>query len=145
MVSSPRARANEVLMNGSLAQIPGLAASGKHLLANVQSGSLDCVNAVTAQGHWIAPCDCTVVGATARVLAVMGTGAATIGAGLTSDTDSIVDDYSIATSVTAGTVIDLPIAAAGANLNKGDVVVFQSDGGATTTGSVAMTLAIVPR
>lgn len=144
MVSSPRARANEVLMNGSLTQIPGLAASGKPLLANVQSGSLDCVNAVTAQGHWMAPCDCTVVGATARVLAVMGTAAATIGAGLTSDTDSIVDDYSIGTGIAAGTVIDLPLAA-GVNLNKGDVVVFQSDGGATSTGSVAMSLAVVAR
>ena len=37
------------------------------------------------------------------------TAAATIGAGLTSDTDSIVDDYSIGTGIAAGTVIDLPL------------------------------------
>ena len=147
MVSSPRARAKEILYSGALAQISGLVNSGKAFLDVIQSGSLDCVNAVTAQGHWIAPCDCTVVGAFFQVITQLGTGAATIGAGLITNTDSIVDDYSVAISVTAGTIVDLTSDASflGGDLTRGDVVVFQSDGGATSTGAVVMGLVVVAR
>jgi hypothetical protein len=147
MTKGVRAKASEIQADFSLSQIPGLSNADAPLLGIIQSGNLNMETAVTAQGHWIAPCDCKVVGAYMQVTEQLGTGAGTVGAGLITDTDSIVNDYSVATSVTAGTLVDLTSNAAflGGNLNKGDVVVFQTDGGATTTGRVVMFLVVVAR
>lgn len=144
-----QAKASRILQDGALGQIPGIAGNGNPFI--IQSGSVNMETAVTGQGHYVAPCDLRVVGALLNVIEQLGTGAGTIGAGTMADTDGLVDDYSVAISVAAGTVVDLTadIACTGAALfnkviPKGTVIVFQSNGAATTTGEACLMLVAVP-
>ena len=152
-----RVKASDVLQNGGLAQIPGLTDSGKGHPFLIQSGNVNMETALSGgQGHFVCPCDLKIIGALLTIVEAMGTGAATIAAGIvpasgTADPDAIVDDYSVATSVAAGTTVDLTSNAAmtgaaqyGAVLPKGTVIYFSSDGGATTTGRGSMVLVAVP-
>ena len=157
MVHSPRTKASEVLADGALSQISGLSSAAKGLPFLINSGNVNMETALAGgQGHWVAPCDIRIVGANLVVTEQLGTGAGTIAAGIipasgTADPDAIVDDYSVATSVTAGTAVDLTANAAvtgaaqyGAILPKGTVIYFTSDGGATTTGRACLVLIAVP-
>lgn len=151
MTSLPRAKASEILPDGGLAQIPGVADAGKGLPILIQSDSVNMETAVARQGHFVCPCDLKIVGALLNVIEQLGTGAGTIGAGTMADTNGLVADYSVAISVTAGTIVDLTSDASftGAALYntvipKGTVIVFQSDGGATTTGEACLLLIAVP-
>lgn len=152
MAKSPRAKASEVLADGALSQIPGLSNAAKGATPFlIQSGSVNMETAVAGQGHYVAPCDLRVIGALLNVIEQLGTGAGTIGAGTMADTDGLVDDYSVAISVTAGTIVDLTADAsftAAALFNtiipKGTVIVFQSNGAATTTGEACLMLVAIP-
>lgn len=151
MVHSVRAKSNEIAPAGGIGQIPGVGSFNGQLPILIQSGSVNMETAVTGQGHYVAPCDLKIVGALLNVIEQLGTGAGTIGAGTMADSDGLVDDYSVATSVTAGTTVDLTENAAftGAALfntviPKGTVIVFQSNGGATTTGEACLVLVAVP-
>lgn len=159
MVHSARARDNEILPSGGLQQVSGASSLNGKRPFFIQSGNVNLETALSGgQGHFVCPCDMYIVGAQLTVLEACGTGAATIACGIVppdgtgiADPDALVDDYSIATSVTAGTTVNLTALAAftgaaqfGLVQPKGTIIYFTSDGGATTTGRGDIVLTAIP-
>lgn len=157
MTRSPRTRSNEIQAAGGLNQVSGASNLDGKLPFFIQSGNVNLETALSGgQGHFVCPFDLKIIGAQLTIAEACGTGAATIAAGIipasgTADPDAIVDDYSVATSVTAGTTVDLTSNAAftgaaqfGAILPKGTIIYFSSDGGATTTGRGDIVLTAIP-
>jgi hypothetical protein len=99
--------------------------------------------------NFLVPFDWKAIAAYKKTTVVPGTGAATVGIGTTADTDGILDDKSLPTN-DALTFADLTLDAAftGAALVlgglQGDIIVFQTDGGGTTTGKAIWGITIVP-
>lgn len=151
MVDSPRASTSEVLYNSFMNKVPGLAGNSIDRfpilldtgLTNLYGGASG--NLI----NFLMPCPWKPLSAYKICTVVPGTAAATIGIGTTADTDGILDDYSIATSE-ALTFLDLSTNAAftGAALvaggNQGDIIVFQTNGNATSTGKAIWGCVITP-
>jgi len=159
MVHASRAKSNEIQAAGGLGTVAGASSLNGKLPIFIQSGNVNLETALAGgQGHYVCPCDLRVIGAQLTIAEACGTGAATIAAGIipadgtgTADPDALVDDYSVATNVTAGTTVDLTALAAftgaaqfGLVLSKGTIIYFSSDGGATTTGRGDIVLTAVP-
>lgn len=144
-------RLSKVEIDGRVSLIPGLAQLNADQPAFlIQTGLTSIFGGASGNLiNWLAPCAYKAVGAFAICTVVPGTGAATIGAGTTADTDGLLDDETMATNETAA-FQDLTSSASftGAALfgtgALGDIVVFQTDGGGTTTGKAIWGLVIVP-
>ena len=151
MVHAIRARTSEVQNDGKIKGIPGMTGlTAEQPAIIIQTGLTNIFGGASGNlVNWVAPCNYKAVGAFAICTVVPGTGPATIGAGTTADTDGLLDDVELGTSE-ATTFQDLTedVLFTGAALyglgTQGDIVVFQTDGGGTTTGKAIWGLVIVP-
>lgn len=151
MVTNPSVRASEIILDGAYRSMPGFALGayrGDRPVDFIQSGVLDFFDGTAAVINHFIPFNYEVVGAVLLVTEQLGTGASllNIGAGQVGavDADKFVDDYSVATAVTAGTLVDLTLTATLTGA-AGDLVQFTSGTGATTTGKGIAQLWYVPR
>lgn len=150
MSKSYKGRASEIVMDGPAGIIPGVLANtlgADKPIGAIFSGLLDCVNAVADQAPHYFPFNAQIIAIGIRVRAQLGTGAAEVYVGTTADNDKFLLK-SVPIAATAGTeylftAIDTDFL--DAEIDKGDVVCFGSDGGATSTGSVDVTVLWVPR
>lgn len=101
----------------------------------------------------VAPCDAQLVALICNLLAAPGSAAATLEIGTATGSPSGLDkdglvSHSFATTDSTGLydlVSEIGEGALGVNVAKGDVITFGSDGGATSTGTVAVTAVFMPR
>ncbi len=113
------------------------------------SDEISIETAVTANKPMFIPWAMTFAYVGVKVTEVAGTGPGTVAIGKlqpSADPDKYLDDYSIATSVAAGTILELVNDAAMVikDITPGDTIYFNTDGGATTTGKVVVTVVLVP-
>lgn len=101
--------------------------------------------AVTANRHLYIPWGMRFESVRLKVTQACGTAAGAIAIGKLGDADYYLDDYSVATSVTAGTELELINDAAMVvkDVAAGDVIYFNTDGGATSTGKAVVTCVLV--
>ncbi len=150
MGKSNEARAGAVQLDGLFHKIPGFEAGaqrGDQLPILINSPVMTLHTAQSNQGSFVAPCDLTIVGIAANVIEAPGTAAGTIDIGTRADDNSNVAAYSFATDETLGyQALDLTDATVlSLTFNQGDVIEFATNGEATTTGLIALTLVCVPR
>ena len=144
-------RLSKVEVDGRVSLIPGMAQLNADQPAFIlQTGLTNIFGGASGNlVNWVAPCAYKAVGAFVRVGVVPGTGPATIGAGISTDTDGILDDRAVGTSESTA-YQDLTEEAAFTDADLygtgvlGDIVVFQTDGGGTSTGKAIWGLVIVP-
>jgi hypothetical protein len=142
------ARASAIQLDGKFHNMPGME-DGKTLDQMpifINSPVLTLHTAQTNQGSFVAPCDLTIIGIAANVLEQPGTAAGTIDIGYNGDDDAYVAAYSFATDETLGyQALDLDDATVlSTSISQGAVVEFTTNGEATTTGEVALTLICIP-
>lgn len=151
MVDSPRAKAAEVLYSDSAKRWPGLdGLSMDKLPLALNSGLVNLFGGASGNLiNFLSPFNWKPVSAYKICTVVPGTAAATIGIGTTAATGGILNNYSVSTSEVL-TFGDLTANAAftGASLvaggNQGDIIVFQTNGNATSTGKAIWGVTIVP-
>jgi len=148
----PQTSANRVLMEGAIRKIPGLNSGDYNLdqppfLFDFGSLAFSTSAAVTSPRR-LAPFDMTVVAIlVAAATALTATGLLTIG--VVNDTDSLVDDYPLA-SLTSG-LNDISTATtvitAGRTLNKGDILQasISQITGTAGAGVISVVAICVPR
>ena len=150
-VLASQARASRVELDGPVSLIPGLSQLNADQPAFIiQTGLTNLFGGASGNLiNWLAPCNYKAVGAFAICTVVPGTGPATIGAGTTADTDGLLNDEEMGTGeattyqdLTAST--SFTAAALFGTGTLGDIIVFQTDGGGTTTGKAIWGLVIVP-
>lgn len=111
----------------------------------INSPAMTLHTAVTNQNPFVAPCDLEIVQVTKNLIEAPGTAAGTVNIGTRADVDAFLVAHSIATTDPTGSE-DIPVSAlVTANINKGDVVEFDTGGEATTTGIAAFTVVCMPR
>lgn len=108
----------------------------------INSGLVTLSTAQTDNAPFVMPCDGTIVQATARVTVAAGTATATLTIG-TQASDVGIMDKDFATTDGAGEY-DCLADLVTATVTKGDIILFGSDGNATSTGLVAITLVVSP-
>lgn len=113
----------------------------------VQSGVLDMFAGTSIGGAFVCPFDARIVELQFVVLEALGTAASTFALGTLGDPDKFLNDYSVETSVTAGTAVDLSADAllVDALIDKFELVAWSSTDGATTTGKVLAYAVLEPR
>ncbi len=107
--------------------------------------SLD--TAETEQGAFIAPCDLEIVQITINVVVTPGTAAGSWNFGTRADVGAFVLANDVALGVATGPY-DLPLDHADVvtlNVNKGDILEFDTGGEATTTGDAVFGIVMMPR
>jgi len=115
------------------------------LMFVVNSPEMTLHTAQADQGKFTAPCNGTIVKCVANLIEAPGTAAGGIDIGKQGDAD-----YFTATGVISfGTghalgAIDITSSLTNTDVNEGDVIEFGTDGNATTTGLIAVTLVISP-
>ena len=144
----PQAKASRIEQDGALRRIPGLTLGEYYAdqpVFFIHSGLLNLHTATTASGYALIPFPASIISVQLALTEQAGTGPALVLAGHVGDLDAYVDDYSVATADAVG-LYDLTEEDAFVNavIDAGDVVVFSTDGGATTTGTAFMTLICVP-
>ncbi len=150
-MSEPAVKLSQVILDGVASKIPYLDSAAPTLdkliaLLKVQSGVLDFFDGTAANGSEVIPFDYTVLGAFLLVTEQLGTGASLLNIGTSADTDKYVDDFSVTTAHTAGTLLTTTVTlTATLTGSAGDVIQFTSGNGATTTGKGIAGLLIVPR
>ncbi len=113
----------------------------------INSPVMSLSSAAANQGSFVAPCDLTIVAIVYNLIAAPDVAAAEVEVGSRADDDEFVAAWSIPTTHATG-LAELPTddaAVISLNIDKGDVVEFKTDGGATSTGSIAVTLVCMPR
>lgn len=151
MVDSPRASTSEVLYNSFMNKIPGIQGNSiDRFPILLNSGLVNLFGGASGNLiNFLMPCPWKPLGAWKICTVVPGTAAATVGIGTTAATGGILNNYSIATSEVL-TFGDLTANAAftGASLvaggNQGDIIVFQTNGNATSTGKAIWGCVITP-
>ena len=108
----------------------------------VPSNNLTLHTAQSNQNPFVCPCDGTIVDATARVIEAAGSAAGKAQIG-TQGGATAIGEHSFATSDAAG-VYDILSSLTTTTVNKGDRIVFGTDGASTSTGQVSITLTISP-
>jgi hypothetical protein len=148
-MKASEARANAIEMNGLLHKIPGFESGlkGDQLPIFINSPVMTLHTAQSNQGPFVAPCDLEIVGIAANLIEAPGTAAGTIDIGTRATADANVAAYSFATTDSTGFYnLDLTDATVTSLLfSQGDVIEFSTNGEATTTGLIALTLICVPR
>lgn len=128
MGTSHAVRSNEVQWNGVMPMV-------KH------SGVLDLVTAVTEQGAFFVPVGMKIKEIKSRVRAACGTAAGVAGLyGVAAAANYATQSH--ATTDAAGTIKTWTITTE--DVPAGEVLYFTGDGGATSTGSVDVTVVLVP-
>lgn len=143
--SAPRTRASEIVQDGALALIPGNtngALKGDEQIREHSSGLLDCVNAVTLQAARYFPFAATIIAVRYKVRTQLGTAGAVCGIGIPGNTSKFAN-RTVPTSEVAGTEGVFTIT--DATVDAGEVVGFTTDGGATGTGDIDVTILYAPR
>ncbi len=123
--------------------LSGAVAFDGSLMFTANSPEMSLSTAATNQGKMVAPCDGTIVAVIANLVQAPGSAAAKLqigdGAGV-----NTFGEYSFATTAALG-VIDLDVSAlTTAVVTKGAVIEFNTDGAATSTGLVAVTIVVSP-
>lgn len=142
---APRTRASEIIQDGALALIPGNtdgSRRGDETLGMHSSGLLDCVNAVTMQAARYFPFAVTILAVRYKVRTQLGTAGAVCGIGIAGNTSKFANRTVPITEV-AGTEGAFTIT--DATVDAGEVVGFTTDGGATGTGDIDVTIIYAPR
>lgn len=136
MTTLPQARSSKVQYDGAG-------------IIHVSSGLIDLTTADTGSGHFVVPFDGTIEEFYYNLLEAPGTAAATLAIGKFGDLDAFLDDVSIPTTQATGLVRiagDTDLAAvASVTVSAGDVIIFGTDGGATSTGKAVAGFVLTPR
>lgn len=151
-----QAEISKVALSGLWKKVPGYLAGTymgdqqpiDNMSSNYSVGNLTGGQANSSE--FLAPCDYLAASAYATIITAPGTNPATISIGVLGSLNAILNAYSIATNATLG-FIDLTANAAftgATNFNlgsQGDVIVFNTNGGGTSTGTAMWGALIVPR
>lgn len=151
MATLQKANLSQVQIDGKLSSIPGLDGTGQ-LMADrlpifINSPVMTLHTAESTKGAFVAPCALEIVGIAANVIEAPGTAAGTIDVGTRADDDAFVAAYSFATDESTGyQALDMAAATVvSTTISQGDVVEFATNGEATTTGLIAVTLVCLPK
>lgn len=152
MVKGPSTVASRIINDGSIKKWPGMSGlSGDQPALAINSGLVNLFGGASGNLiNFLVPFDYKAVSAYCINTVNPGSGPATIGIGTTAVTDGILDDENIATNE-ATTFQDLTsstsftAAALFGVGSQGDIIVFQTDGGGTSTGKAIWGVTIVPR
>lgn len=129
MAKSTEARSSAIEYDGAGIQIKS-------------SGLLDLVDAVTEQGGFLVPFAATIKEIRSRVRVACGTGPGVASLKGVEKGGTAYASQSHATTDTAGT--DFLWTITDAVIPAGEVLYFAGDGGATSTGSVDVTVVLIP-
>ncbi len=145
-----QAMASRVELDGPMRKIPGFAAgvyNGDQLpLFIPRTASVNLYGGASGNlSAYLMPVDYKAIAAFLQLVVAPGTGPAAISIGTTGNTTSILNAYSVLTAATAGWA-DLSANAAflAPTGSQGDIIVFNTDGGGTATGSAYWGCTIVP-
>lgn len=140
-------KASRVEVDGGARSMPGMGEVGLDQMPILINSPVMTLHTADANnGSFVAPCDLTIVGIAANVIEAPGTAAGTIDIGTYANDDVNVAAYSFATDETLGyQALDLDDATVlSLSFSQGDVIEFTTNGEATTTGLIALTLVCVP-
>lgn len=152
-MSEPAVLASGIQLDGRYRAIPGFtegAYMGDAHPFLVRSGDtlLDFYTSTgSTYGYTMIPFNYTVIAAHYVLTQVLDGAQDLLNIGTVADPDAFIDDYAIATSVSASVLTNITgsLVAANVNGNAGDIIQFSTGGGATSTGKGVATLVIIPR
>lgn len=147
MSTTGRGKLSAIDVDGAMTVVPGYSQGAQmadQMPVYVNSPLLSLSTAASADGQFMVPFDATIVAVMANITELPDDAAGLLNIGSNADADKFLDDYSIATDADTG-LVDLVDELVTDEVDAGDVIEFSTDGGATSTGSVAVTLVLAPR
>jgi hypothetical protein len=144
--NSPAAKSSEIQVDGAQLVVPGYETGGQRADQApmvMASGLLDTVNAVVGQAPMYFPFPAIILGIRVKIRVQAGTALAHVFVGTIATPAQFADQIQALADAAGVTYIATILN--GGLINAGDVVCFGSDGGATATGSVDVTVIWAPR